>query len=149
MDAPVAVLVERAGWLLDEYGWISASLIQRRLRVTRLLAAYLEGELRDQGRLPVPEPEPSEEEREAKVAAAKLNRRTGAIAARLRRGNLKPLDWANLFVQYADLRGVVLGKRGPPRAFTLTVGALARELDVYEGKVYRRLRLVRNGASGG
>jgi len=41
MNATVAGLLSAAVRLREEYGWSSANLLQRRLRVTRQLASYL------------------------------------------------------------------------------------------------------------
>jgi len=45
MDTPVRVLVERAAELERAYGWVSAGVLQRRLRVSRRMADYLVREL--------------------------------------------------------------------------------------------------------
>ena len=49
MDAPVGWLVQSAEELVELYGWGSTGLFQRRLRVTRIMAEYLERELRAKG----------------------------------------------------------------------------------------------------
>jgi hypothetical protein len=51
MRAPIQGLIRQTDNLLKAYGWISPAVIQRRLRVTPKMAAYLNAEVND-GRIP-------------------------------------------------------------------------------------------------
>ena len=47
MRAPLHQLIQQARLFLEDYGWISPGLLQRRLRVTAKMARYLCDEIKD------------------------------------------------------------------------------------------------------
>jgi len=49
MEAPVSFLLDEARRLTQQYGWRSAGLFQRRLRVDARMAQYLQEVLQDEG----------------------------------------------------------------------------------------------------